>query len=236
MKSIVAALKFLTIWGRFTASQPHPSLIGNSAPYFPLVGVCLGFMLALSYRALEKYLDFEILSVVLTGLLILATGAFHLEGMHNVFSVPRYGTAAFGGHTGGAVGMAAIVLALFFKIRSIDILEVKLTVGLLLVPVLARWALVLFIYGSHRHCEGDAGLIAQGLRFWHVLLTSVATLALAAYWLGPTGLWLGFYLSVFVLLCRVVLERRHGALTRDSFNGIVELGEVLSLTLLAAAG
>lgn len=235
MKTLFAAFKFLTLWGRFTDSQPDPLLVGKSAPYFPLVGLCLGLILALSYRALEKHLDFEILSIVLTSLLILATGALHLKGLHGIFTARANGRApASGIDTGAAIGVVAIVVALFFKIRSIDILEVKLTVGLLLVPVLARWALVVFIYGSYRYCEGEAGLIAQGVRFWHLLLTSIAALAPAAYWLGRTGLWIGLSLSIFVLLCRALMVKRKGALTRDSFTGIVELNEVLSLTLLAS--
>jgi adenosylcobinamide-GDP ribazoletransferase len=234
MKNIAAAFKFLTIWNRFTDFPPNPALVGKSAVFFPFIGLIFGLMLALLNRALEDTLDAEILSAALTTVLVLATGALHLEGMQKSFDSAPLRVPGTSGTSTAAIGVTAILLVILFKIRAIDILEVKLSLGLLLTPVLARWALVLFIYGSHRHSEGDARLIAENVKFWHLVLISFATLWPATYLLGRTALWIGFSLSMLALGYRTLLYKRKGLLTCNNFGLVVELGEALCLTLLAS--
>ena len=133
-----------------------------------------------------------------------------------------------------AIGILAMLFVILFKIKSIDILEEKLTLALLLTPAMARWAMLVFIYGSHRHSEGDASIIAANVRLWHVILASIATLAPATYLLGHTALWIGLSLSILALVSRALLLKRTGALTRDNFGAVVEGSEALSLILLAS--
>src|SRR5918993_327524 len=165
MKSIVAAFKFLTILNRFIRLQPSAPMVGKAAALFPVVGLVLGLSLALLARALQNYVDAEILSTTLVAFLILATGGVHLEGLQKTFDVAalRQSTTS-AGSSSGAIGVAAIVIVLLLKIKSMDILEEKLTLALLLTPVLARWAMLVFIYGSHRHSEGDASRIAESVK------------------------------------------------------------------------
>ena len=42
MQSLIAAFKYLTVWGQINVIQPTPSSIGSGAVYFPLVGIALG--------------------------------------------------------------------------------------------------------------------------------------------------------------------------------------------------
>ena len=132
-----------------------------------------------------------------------------------------------------AVGIVAIVFVILFKIKSIEILEEKLTLALLLTPAMARWAMLVFIYGSHRHSEGTASIIAANVRFWHVVFATIATLVPATYFLGRTALWIGLSLSMLALLCRALFHKRTGALTRDNYGAVVEGSEALSLVLMA---
>ncbi len=235
MNSIVAALKFLTILNRFTRRKTSAPMVGKAATLFPVIGLILGLALALLARTLENYVDTEILSTSLVAFLILATGGLHLEGLQKTFDVAalrQTGTSA--GSSSGAIGVAAIVLVILFKIKSLDILEEKLTLALLLTPVLARWAMLVFIYGSHRHSEGDASRIAENVKFWHILFATIATLAPATYLLGRTGLLIGLCLSTFSLVFRGLLQRRNGVLTAANFGAVVELSETLGLILLAS--
>jgi adenosylcobinamide-GDP ribazoletransferase len=234
MKSIVAAVRFLTIFGRFTRNGASESMVGKAAPLFPVIGLLLGLAVALLARALENYVDTEILSTTLVAFLIFVTGGLHLEGLKKTFDVLAPRQIGAGAGSSSAIGVAAIVLVVLFKIKSLDILEEKLTVTLLLTPVLARWAMLLFIYGSHRQSEGEANLIAENVKFWHVLFTTIATLAPAIYLLGRTGLWIGLCLSIFSLVFRGFLQRRNSVLTAVNFGAIVELNETLGLILLAS--
>jgi adenosylcobinamide-GDP ribazoletransferase len=195
----------------------------------------LGLALALLARILENYVDAEILSTILVALLIIATGGLHLEGLQKTFDVAAPSqNAARSGSSNGAIGVAAIMVVILLKIKSLDILEEKLTVTLLMTPILARWAMMIFIYGSHRHGEGEANLIAENVKLWHVLFATLATLAPAVFLFGRTGLWIGLCLSTFSLVFRGLLLKQNGVLTAANFGAVVELSEALSLILLAS--
>jgi adenosylcobinamide-GDP ribazoletransferase len=234
MKNVTAAFSYLTFWWRFTKSHPPPAVLGTAACYFPVIGLLLGMMLVGINQALQNHLDPEILSIVMAAALTIATGAIHIEGLQKTLD-SRAGRSEGAANTDSsfAVGTVAILLVLLFKIKSIEVLHDNLVFGLLLMPVFARWALVVFIYGSYRFSEGEAREIAQQISFSCLLLTSIATLTLATYLLGPTALWIGFYLSVFALICRTIFQKRNGALTTNHLGAVVELSETLCLIALA---
>ncbi len=235
MRILVAGLRFLTVWNRLSARPADPVFVGAAAPYFPIIGLLHGLVLALLSRALDNYVDSELLSIVLVTVLIIVTGGSHLDGLQKTFDA--LGASDMSRTTNslkGALGTVVIVIVLLFKIKSVDILEDKLTVGLLLTPALARWTLVVFIYGSYRHCEGELRLIAQYVRFWHLAVTTCVTLAIAAYSLGRSGLWIALCLCAVALICRKLWLKAAGVLTMDNVGAVVELSEGLSLTLLAS--
>jgi adenosylcobinamide-GDP ribazoletransferase len=208
--------------------------VGKASALFPIVGLVLGLSLALLARTLENYVDPEILSATLVAFLILATGGLHLEGLEKTFDAPGLRRSMEGSEpSSSAIGIVAILFVILFKIKSIDILEEKLTLALLLTPVMARWAMLIFIYGSHRRSEGEASIIAAHVRFWHVAFATVATLAPATYFLGRTALWIGLSLSILALLCRALFHKRTGVLTQDNYGAVVEGSEALSLVLMA---
>lgn len=207
-------------------------MIGTAAVFFPLVGLTLGLSLAMTNYVLVAYLDSEILNIVLIATLVVATGGIHLEGMKNTFdAIPTPMSKSGGNET---LGFVAIVLVILFKSGAADSMDEKLTLSLLLTPVLARWALVIFIYGYHDRCEETPRLIAENVKLWQLVVATVATLALVVYFLGRKGLWISLSVSLFALLTRSLLHRRHAVLTHDNFGAIIELGEVLSLILLAS--
>jgi len=207
-------------------------MIGTAAVFFPLVGLTLGLSLAMTNYVLVAYLDSEILNIVLITTLVVATGGIHLEGIKNTFdAIPTLTSKSRGNET---LGFVAIVLVILFKSGAADSMDEKLTLSLLLTPVLARWALVIFIYGYHDRCEETPRLIAENVKLWQLVVATAATLALVVYFLGRKGLWISLSVSLFALLMRSLLHRRHAVLTHDNFGAIIELGEVLSLILLAS--
>jgi adenosylcobinamide-GDP ribazoletransferase len=234
VQRLVTAFKYLTVWGRFAAVQPSGELIGTAAAYFPVVGLVLGLLLAVSNYVLVPYLHPEILSVVLITVLIISTGGIPLQGLKQTFGAVAAKTSAEYNHESESLGFIVIVLVIFFKVAAADSMDEKLTLSLLLTPVMARWALVIFIYGYPDRCEEAARLIARNVRLWHLIITTLGTLTLAVYFLGRKGLWAGLLLSLFALLTRSLLHRRYAVLTNDNFGAIVELGEVISLILLAS--
>lgn len=234
MQKLVIAFKYLTIWSRFAAIQPSPTAIGSALIYFPLVGLLLGLFLALLNYSLVAYLPPEILSVTLITALIVLTGGIHLEGMLLTFGNAPTKFPATDTPSKAGLGLTAIVMLLLFKTAATDSMDERLTVSLLLAPMLARWALMIFIYGYQERCEEFSQLIAEQLKFRHVAVATAATLALGFYCVGRRALWIGLCLSLFTLFARSLLYRLNVLITRHHFAAMIELAEALSLTLLAS--
>ena len=234
MQRFVSAAKYLTIWGRFTATRPSSGAIGAASVCFPLIGFALGLALAFSNYALAAYLPTEILSITLIMVLILLTGGLHLEDLYLTFAAkdPKISSGDY--RENGAIGAIALVMVLLFKAAALDSIDQKVTVSLLLAPVLARWTLLVFVFGYQERCEEMAKPVAQQLKLWHLLLATAGTLALASYWLGRRGLWIALVLSALSLLIRNLFYRARGMITSHEFGAIIELAETLSLTLLAS--
>ena len=226
MQRFVSATKYLTIWGRFTATPPSSGAIGAASVFFPVIGFALGLVLAFSNYALAAYLPTEILSITLIMVLILLTGGSHLEDLYLTFTARDYRT--------GAIGAIALIMVLLFKAAALDSIDQKVTVSLLLAPVLARWTLLVFVFGDHERCEEMAKPAAQMMKLWHLLLATAGTLALTSYWLGRRGLWIALVLSALSLLIRNLFYRVRGVITSHQFGAIIELAETLSLILLAS--
>ena len=62
MKSAFTAFKFLTVASRFDRTPLSPQQLGAAIPYFPLVGIFLGFVLVLLNRLFDPHLESEILA------------------------------------------------------------------------------------------------------------------------------------------------------------------------------
>jgi len=194
----------------------------------------LGLVLALLNHGLSLYLDSEILTVFLVAVLLAETGGAHLEGVKKTFDSFEPDLSRAASSRVNIFGFVAILFVILFKLSAVDVLGEKIALSLLITPMFARWALVLFIYGYHDRCEERAQRIAANVRFWHLLTTTIATLGLALYLLGRKGLWIGLSLSVLALLARTLLHRRHAVLTHDNFDAVVELSEAFCLVLLAS--
>ena len=234
MQQLVNSLKYLTLWGRISPFPPAPDKIGAGAVYFPLVGLALGLVLALSNYVLLPYLPPELLSVLLVTILIVATGGNHLQGVGETFGAPAPGNAPGPAQSSATFGVVVAVLVIIFKIAATHSMDEKLTLSLLLAPLLARWALVVFIYEYQDRCEEWPRRIAQNVRSWHLILATLGSLAIAVYFLGRKGLWIALLLSLFTLSLRALFYRKQSVLTHDHLGAAVEFAEALCFVLLAS--
>jgi adenosylcobinamide-GDP ribazoletransferase len=233
VQGIVTAFKYLTIFNRWQPAPRDPAGFGNTPLWFPLVGLVIGVILAASNYALALYIDSEILSVLVIALLIIVTGAIPLAGTKATFDTMQQLTAAPPDRSGEVVGLAAILIVIFLKIHAVDIMDDKVAANLFAAPALARWALVVLLYGYHDRCDETMRLIAENTKLWHLGATTVSMLALATYLIGRKALWIGLALSLLALLSRTLLHRRHAILTLHNLGAVTDLGEALTLVLMA---
>jgi adenosylcobinamide-GDP ribazoletransferase len=235
MKSAFAAFKFMTLASRFDRTRISPQQVSAAIPYFPLVGIFLGFVLVLLNRFFDPHLESEIHGALLIAVLALLTGAIHYQGLQNTFDAlsVRMGRGEETGRS-HAFGVLAIVFVVLLKVRAVEVTGETRNLGLLLTPLFARWSLVIFLYGAASVAEGTARILADNVKAWHLVLTTVVTLALAAFLVGRTALWIGLCLSLFALLSRSYLQRRNDCIDSDNFGAVIELSETLSFVLFAS--
>jgi cobalamin synthase len=183
---------------------------------------------------LERYLESEILGTVHVTMLIVMTGAVHLEELQKSFdrlSAPSpFGRAS--GSPPGIYGLLAVLLVVLFKIRAIEVIGETRSLTLLIAPTLARWAPLMLVYGGS--AESNSARIAEQLKSWQFVIITALTLTAAGYFLGIAGLWVGLCLSLLALFTRLYVTRRSGGFDRDDLGLLIELGESLSFVLFAS--
>ena len=240
MTGFLAALGFLTTLPVGKRALQQKSL-ADSAAYFPLVGLVLGFALAgADYGLRLAFPDNLILpSALVVTLLMVLTGALHFEGFVDSCD------GLLGGHNPerrleimrdkrvGAYAVAGGVLLLILKFAAITSLPADTTRFWVLVifPILSRSGMSLALGFFPYARQQGLGTAFLGIGFVHVLL-ALLTAAIASIAFGSTG---GVILLVsgmiFVCLLGSGIKRLIGGLTGDTYGAINELTEAFLLII-----
>jgi adenosylcobinamide-GDP ribazoletransferase len=229
MTSFLTALRVLTVFRWPTASPTEAEEIGKSVLFFPLIGFCLGGILILVNWLLDPYLASEIVSVLLVALLILLTRALPLEALKTCFD--EFETT---GGTAKISGLLAILVVVALKFRAIEVMGDARTEGLLLAPMLGRWAMVILGYGSESAGKRLGQGIVEQVRGTHLLLATAFALLLVTVFAGRLGLWIALWISLLTLLSRGCFRRCADGITADHLGTVGEISETLVLVLFAS--
>ncbi len=236
MRLFWTAFKFLAAfpWPRRGATTPQE--IGQSTPFFPLVGLCLGFVLVLLNQILEPYLESEILGVVLVSFLILLTRAQHLEALRRSFDAigSRGGGEGVASNRVGIAGILAVMVVIMLKFRAIEVMGEVRGQGLLLALVLSRWSMVILAYGSKSTQDGMGRILMEQVGGRHLLLATTIALILVILIEGRPGLWIALWVSLLTLLGGWYLHRLTGGARGDDVGTIGEICEAFALVLFAS--
>jgi adenosylcobinamide-GDP ribazoletransferase len=239
VRSLIAALQFLTLfpWPKSADRSAHE--VGPSVIFFPVIGFLLGLILVLVNFLLEPFASPGLSSVALVTILALLTRGLHLDGLGDTFD----GLGAGGererilqvmddSHT-GAFGLIAIVLVLFFKIHAIESIDTERWRALLAAPLLGRWAMVLLGSRSQAAKPGLGSNLISHLESKHTFFATFITLILVAAILHGTGIALMIWIAVFSIASKKYFHRRLCGVTGDTFGAVGELSETSVLVILA---
>ncbi len=241
MKSLVAAIRFLTIFGSGKRGEVTGDHLSKSLFYFPFVGLLIGASLAGFDFVLSKYLNHSVVNLSIIILLIILTGALHLDGFADtldgfyagknrqeilkIMKDSRIGTMA-------AIGLVVLILLKFALLEGIPgAIKYK---ALLLMPLCGRWAMV--VSGSlskGAKTEGLGKFFCKPVRLREWLGATLFTL-LVAFLILKTRLFL-FILSIllFTLILTRYITRKIGGMTGDTFGAINEATEVFTLLIFS---
>jgi len=239
MASLLAAFQFLTTFPAIIRRAFTPQELGRAVGYFPLVGLALGGVLYGLGSGLQLVFPTPVVAVFILAAWLLLTRALHFDGFLDTCD------GLFGGFTPerrleimrdsrvGAFGVAGgglLLLANYVAIISLPHLS-----GLLLAPVMGRWALSIAIFAyPYARVKGLGRDMKDNTRWPQIIIATTITLLAAWLFAGWTGL-LAFGISGVVLwLGAGFILRRIPGLTGDSYGALCEIVELAVLLLFTA--
>ena len=233
MNALWIAIGFLT-----TLPVPShdlaPDAMRRAAPWFPLVGLGIGALLAGVAWAASWLFPPAVTAVLVVALWAALTGALHLDGLADcgdgllppvsrerrleIMRDPRV----------GAFGVTALVLVLLLKTAALASLAVTWP-ALLLAPLWARWLLLVAARRPSARPGGMGASLGPVLDARRLALAALLPIVLTGgvgvwHWpvIAATGTALLASLGVLWLA-----QRRLGGVTGDVFGAVVEVSEAV---------
>jgi len=234
MISLLTAFQFLTTFPAVIRRSFTAQELGRAVGYFPLVGLALGGILYWMDVGLRLVFPAQVVAIIILAAWLLLTRALHFDGFLDTCD------GLFGGFTPerrleimrdsrvGAFGVAGgglLLLAKYAAIVSLPHLS-----GLLLAPVLGRWALSIAIFAYPYAREKGLGRdMKDNVRWSQVILASTMTILAAWFFAGWIGLQAFVIAGIVLWLGVSFILRRIPGLTGDSYGALCELVELTVL-------
>jgi len=239
MQNFFSAIQFITIlpWGRAERFDPQRMI-----PYFPIVGIVLGVLVALFDFVAVSFWGKTVGSLLDVIFLTVLTGAFHIDGLGDtadgllgqrpkekileIMKDSRLGT----------MGLVAIVAGLSIKWAGIAGLDANRTLLLIIVPAFARASMLFGMrYLPYGRPEGGTGVDffndeLKPSSFW-----GLAAPVLLSFILGWQAIWLIICFAAITAGLIQYYKRRLGCITGDMLGAMTEITEAC-LFLLATIG
>lgn len=221
--------------------DPTPAELAASMAWYPVVGLLLGVLLALTAWLLSDVVARIVLDALLIVLLVAVTRGLHQDGLADTLDgwaggrTPEQRLVIMRDGRIGAIGSTGLILALGLRYAGLAALPDP---GRLLVlccmPAVGRWAMVVgAVAMPYARAEGGlAESFLQNLQTRHVLIATLWVAAALVFAMGPLGAVAS--LAVTALVARAVSahsRRLCGGVTGDTLGATNEVAEVLFLIL-----
>jgi len=235
MKSLAAAVSFLTRIpvGRFVSCGAAD--VARSSGWFPLVGLAIGAMGAGAAFLLRGHLPLPVVAVILLALDALLTGALHFDGLADTAD-------GFGGgkdredvlrimrdHAIGSYGAMALALLALFKAAAYSALLAgdRWLAAITLAPAVGRWS-ILLLTAALPYARPTASVV-RGIGkislVWGTLILAAAVAAPRLWCAAAAAIAAIAVSALFGFYCR----RKIGGITGDTLGANVELCECAAL-------
>ncbi|MBM2824477.1 MAG: cobalamin synthase [Dehalococcoidales bacterium] len=242
----LAALRLLTIipfpfWRNVSQED-----LGHATGYFPVVGIIIGLGLAGLNWFLALFLPMTIVNGLLLIYLVVISGGLHIDGFIDTCDgMAGHKTVAerwriMHDSRAGAFGIVGAFLLLLVKYVSLNSLpEHLLTIILVMMPIVSRWAMVYAVCAyPYARPEGLGKVFKQGAGWSSFILATLVTLAavIGLAQLAHISYMVGLAIMLVTWLMVVAgagyLQRKFAGLTGDTYGAINEMSEVWVLILV----
>jgi adenosylcobinamide-GDP ribazoletransferase len=235
MKSLAAAVTFLT---RFPIGRWVPidaADVARSAAWFPMVGLLIGAIGGAAAWLLYGHLPSPVVAAILVAMDALITGGLHFDGLADTAD-------GFGGgkdhedvlrimrdHCIGSYGGAALALLVTLKVAAYAALlgSEHWIPAMVLIPAIGRWS-ILLLTAALPYARLTPSIVREMGRsslLWGTLILALALVA-SGVWRAGAAVGAAFAVSAcFGLYCR----RRIGGITGDTLGANLQLCECAAL-------
>ncbi len=241
MKRLALALRYLTIAPIPAGPHVEPTTLGRAAPWFPVIGLALGLVVAGGAQVLDAVFPPLLGALLTVTLWKLLTGGLHLDGLSDCLD-------GLVGHDAGdrlrimhdsrigAFGVIGLILFLLLEVAAVSELPSPLRWRTLIVapavaralPPLAGW---IFPAASP---EGQGAMFRAGLRPAGALVALGLAAAIALVVLGVAGLVAFGLTAAATVALGWFATRRLGGVTGDVMGAVIEIAELIVLLTFVA--
>ncbi len=240
--SFIAALRFLTILplpGRFGTADTE---LAHSAPFFPLVGLVLGYAAALVAKPLFFLLPPLPAAVLTTFVLLAFSGGLHLDGLADTadgfFSARSQDRMLeiMKDSNIGTMGALVLILTLLLKTVCLASLNEQLLPAIFLMPLAGRTAILLLMaLLPYVRQEGLGRLFTAYFHTNRGKLAALAALFFCAFiafsLAGAQGLIAVLAMLLMILFFAILCQRKIGGATGDTLGAACELAETVIILI-----
>jgi adenosylcobinamide-GDP ribazoletransferase len=239
------ACRFLTRLPIPGGRQVTPQDIGRATAAFPVVGAGVGAVAALAARLFFPALPALLSAVLVVGVLVVLTGALHLDGLADTCDgfgggdAPEEILRIMREPTIGAFGTVALFMALAIKTTAImallespdGIVRVLIVAG-----ALSRWAPVAlsFALPYARPSGGLGASVADHTGRMEIAVASVLAAGAALGLMGLRGAVLCGVVALITAAAGWLFRRRIGGITGDTLGAATECAEALTYIVALA--
>jgi len=229
MKNLIAAIQFITIipMGKHGEFEPE-----KMVPFFPLVGIILGLMVALFDQIVLLMWSKPVASLLDVLFLIIITGAFHLDGLGDTADglygcrTKEKALSIMKDSRIGVMGIVAIICGLSVKWAGIIGLDAWRSLLLIIIPAYARGSILFGMrflkYGRNNNGTGQP-FFEKKLTitdfFWLLIPVLLSIL------LGFKAILLNLIFLIIICGIHLFYKKKIGCITGDMLGAMVEITE-----------
>lgn len=241
VSGLVVAARYLTIVPLPGRSHADGPALGAAAPWFPVVGVAIGVVLAATDTVVTVLFPALLGALLTVTAWKVVTGGLHLDGLADCLDGltgrdPAHRLAIMRDSRIGAFG--AIGLILFMLLEVVAVAELPPRVrwrALLVAPAIARAVppLLASLFRPAR-ADGHGAAFAARLRPASVLVALALGAAVAVATLGRTGAAAVAVALAVAFVLGTFLSRRLAGITGDVLGASIEAAELSVLLTVSA--
>ncbi|MDF2880590.1 MAG: adenosylcobinamide-GDP ribazoletransferase [Clostridiaceae bacterium] len=215
----------------------------RGAAYFSLIGFIIGGIQLLIYVLLIRFLNYNIISILVVLSAVLITGGLHLDGLGDTCD----GFFALKGSDKiieimkdsriGTFACAAIVFDILIKVSAYNNLIMKSGfLSILVIPILGRLSIAfLSAMGNPAKPKGSGNLFIKNIGFIQILINIIICMIICIPIIGSTKTLTVILVSgLITFLFNKFCIHKMGGITGDSFGANNELVEIVILIILSS--